>query len=425
MPRKKNDNLFSSIEIGTHSIKVLIAEAKQQNVLHLIGNAETESLKVVKGEIDNIQMVDEQLEQAIDKAQETAGTDIRDTFVAVAVSGSHISQDTISETVKVASFDQIISQEDINQVIRNARQHDVAKKHSVLSTSVRYYSLDDGRQFLDPIGQASPNLQAAIQIIKAQKHRLTPSVNLVQNRLGRDINTLCYTPLAIACACLTPQDLLQNGHLLIDVGAGVTSFTLITAAGCHTAGQITVGFEQAANDLAIAFRLHIQFARQLLRNFSQLQLSVIPAENGSSRAISADQGPGIKPKLLPATSVERIVNARFTELFQIINERLTAENAWQWATGDILISGGASQLPGLIELAQTVFRRPVQPARPIGITGPVTLLDNPAYITAIGTLRSAKQSLDIYREQNRSADSSSLPSGFKGILDTIKLVFNI
>ena len=405
MPKQKHIP-FASIEFGTHSIKVLIGEFTKDE-LTIIGNAETESMKVVKGEISNLSMVGEQLAQAIDQAQQSAGIDIQDAFITLVVSGSYISQSIVTADITINSSDKLITQDDLDNVIHNARLKDAPQKMDILNTSNRFYSLSDGRQVLDPIGLASHTLQTSLLLIQARKDRLRTPINLIKQCIGRDPNDISYVPMALGKACLSAEEVERDGQILIDLGAGVTSYALFTSAGCHTAGQITVGFEQAANDLSIAFGLPIQYARNLLQNFETLNLSAISANDGRSRLINVERGPGTLPRRIVAASVEQVIQLRFAELFQIIKERLQHDDAWQWATGSVRLSGGLASLPGITALARDILEHDVVLATPFNAHGPSKIISNPAFIAPIGALRCAKEALDIYNTQTQDSSPKS------------------
>ena len=421
--QKQKDIPFASIEFGTHSIKVLLGEFNVDG-LTIIGSAETESLKVTKGEIRNLGMVGEQLAQAINQAQQKAGIDIQDAFITLIVSGGYISQSIVSSDISINSPDRIISQDDIDNAIRNARLKDASPKMDILNTSNRFYTLSDGRQVLDPIGLSSNSLQTSLLLIQARKDRISTPLNLIRQCIGRDPNDITYVPLALGRACLSSEEVSKDGHILIDLGAGVTSYALFTMAGCHTAGQITVGFEQAANDLSIAFGLPIQFARNLLRQFSSLKFSAISANDGRDRLIDVERGPGTLPRRIAASSIEQVVQLRFTELFQIIKERLQRDNAWQWATGSVRLSGGLASLPGITALAHDVLEHEVINATPFNVRGPSGIIGNSAFIAPIGALRCAKDALDIYNNQTQGTQARS-QSATSNIINTLRNFLNI
>ena len=400
MARKQPVNYFTSIELGTHTIKVLMArELPRAQALELIGCGEADSLSVVKGEIANVTIVREQLRQAIRQAEAQSGVDVRDTYVALAISGGYVSQRAFSTEVAVAAPDQTITQGDINQAILNARKSDLPADSFAISTTTRLFRLGDGRETLTPLGMLSDSLSVTTLTYAASQMRLMSAVKCVGELLERDLNEICYTPLALVAACLRPADVTLAGQLILDLGAGVTSYAVLTAAGCYTAGQLTVGAEHAANDLSLAFGLPIMMARQMLCDFGRLDCSVAPGRVSSARLIELPKGPGMARSQVRASSVELVVRVRLQELFAVIRESLEKEKALCHVGGTVLLSGGLSSLPGVCELAQSVFGMAVAPARPHSFRGLEQTQARPGFVTPLGTLQNARRNYAIYRAQ--------------------------
>ena len=170
-------------------------------------------------------------------------------------------------------------------------------------------------------------------------------------------------------------------------------------------GQITVGCDHAANDLAINFRLPINSTRKILRDFGNLQCSVMPEIDGRRRYIAAEKDISGSTENIPALRVEQIVQLRFQELFNIINKKIKDEDAWQWATGGVMICGGGARIPKISELAGDVFNRPVAIARTYGAEGRSDVVDSPSALVPLGLARYGKQSYDI-EIQNHPHDTA-------------------
>ena len=57
----------------------------------------------------------------------------------------------------------------------------------------------------------------------------------------------------------------------------------------------------------------------------------------------------------------------------------------------IVLTGGSSEMEGLIELAEEVFHMPVRLGVPQGISGLVDVVKNPIHATGVGLLLSGQQ----------------------------------
>lgn len=423
MPAKKNDRFITSIELGTHFIKVLIAKELPQGQVEIIGSGTAPSLKVQKGEITEPKLVTEQLDIAITNAENQANVDILDTFIALAVSGSYITTYNRETEHNISNDGRAITEDQFVQAIRIARNLDSPKQTRVLETSNRFFTLADNRQTLNPCGLFSPTLRVSLLVVQAIENRLKTPIELLELLLGQGIQTCCYVPTALGRACLDIESVKQHGRLIIDVGAGVTSYAVFTTAGCHTAGQITVGFEHIANDVSIAFSIPIKHAQNILLKFRELNCSIREDKPQDLRLIDVDRGPGTTSVRIPVASVELVVKLRLMELFNIIKQELDKADAWRWIQGDILLSGGTALMPGIQELLQSCMNSPVSIAKPNNkIVAPKEIADNPAFIVTMGALLDAKAALDIFDSSNTQTNGS--PSGIKSLWDGIKTIIN-
>lgn len=260
-------------------------------------------------------------------------------------------------------------------------------------------------------------LEAHVVSIVAKQARIDSFAHPVIENLNRSLNDVIYTPLSLSYA-LWQEDggIPYDGCLIIDIGAGITSYALIIGKDLYTVGHITVGCDHAANDLSVAFALPIASTRKILRDFQRLNCSVVARGDERARFISADQGLGGGSKMLPASSVEQIVHLRFQELFGIINKRMNDEDAWSQMTGGILLCGGGARLPGMCDLAKLMFRHPVEVVCAVDVEGQRDIVGNPANVSVFGAIRQGRMEQEI-DEQNYPGDAGGqIKKFFKSLL---------
>ena len=398
MPTKPQE-IYTGIEIGTSSIKVAICSVADDYAVTLLGWGEAPSLKVIKGEIKDRDFVLQQIARAIKKATDEAQVDIKDTYITLAIPNRLLD---LVETVGKISFEGESLQITEDHLVAANRQAAYQPKDDSLEVDrqyTRFYSIND-RILLNPVGNVSTFIEAHKHSIVIHKRQLAAYATTVTDITECPLNTVAFTPMALACAIFQGGPKPPEGYLLIDIGAGITSYCLYTGEDFYTMGQITVGCDHAANDLSIAFALPIHSTQKILRDFANLQCSVIPIGDGRSRLIAADQGIGGTSKNIPASAVEQIVLVRFQELFNIIDRKMENEDAWRWATGGVMLSGGGAQIPKIAELASKVFRKPVTIAHAVNVTGDKEIVSSPANVVPFGLVRFGKQDCCIENENH-------------------------
>jgi len=407
--------IYTGIEIGTATVKVAICSVADDYGITLLGWGEAPSIKVIKGEVKDRDFVCQQIMRAVKQATDEAHVSISDTFVTLAVGGRFVNLVRTEGTVSFDAGTTQITEEHIIAADRRA-VHDPQDESLIVDGQyTRYYRLDKDEILLTPpIGSYSTYVQVHNESIVFQRRYLEAYASIVADVIERPPNAVAFTPLALAFAAFQRQTVgsaSSEGFLLIDIGAGVTSYVLFTGRDFFTMGQITVGCDHAANDLSIAFRLPINSARKILRNFADLQCSVMPEGEGRRRYIAAEMEVNGSMQNIPASRVEQIVQLRFQELFNIINKKIKDEDAWQWATGGVRICGGGAQIPKISELASTVFNRPVTVARTYNAKGRADVVESPAALVPLGLTRFGKQSYDI-ENQNHPHDTAGMLKDF-------------
>lgn len=398
-------DVFTAIELGTSTIKVLMGEFLPDNTLSVLGFGSAESLNMCKGEPLAPRLVGEQVVLALNRAQEAARMEIPGP-VFLAVSGPYIELVVGTETLTLSKTDEVgeITDEHFYQLMRKLLDREPLADKQSLQACFKRSCLSEGRVSFNPIGLYSPFLTVEAQLFQADKARLATITALVNEALGTlVVSNAIYAPLADSAALFPPDSLDDTSfNLLINLGAGVTSVVMPGSRGTPFCTEISVGCEHLANDLSIAFDLQISQARHLLARLAAFRCTAIANKDGRSRMIEV-QGTS---RAIPASAVELVIEARLREIFTLISKKLQEEKMDVWLGSQIHLCGGGACIPRVTELAgQVLNRRQVQVALPYKVLGRTDFRPLPQYCTVIGTLRAGylQHLSDQYREARRSA----------------------
>lgn len=398
-------DIFTAIELGTGSIKVLMGEILPDNTLSVLGFGTAESLNMCKGEPLAPRLVGEQVVMALNRAQEAARMDIPGP-VFLAVSGPYIASVVAAETMVLSKTDEVgeISEEHFCALMRKLLEREALPDKQSLQACFKRACISEGRVSFNPIGLYSPSLEIEAQLFQADRARLAAITALVNEALGTlVVSNAIYAPLADCAAVFPPEGLDDTSFsLLVNLGAGMTSAVMPSSRGTPFCCQIPVGGDHLANDLAIAFDLQISQARHLLARLGAFRCTAIASKDGRSRMIDV-QGTA---RAIPAAAVELVIEARLREIFGLLWQRLQQEKMDVWLGSQIHLCGGGAGIPRVTELAGQVFnRRQVQVAVPYKVSGRADFRPLPQYCTVIGTLRAGyrQHQSDQYREARRSA----------------------
>ncbi len=408
---KKPREIYAGVEIGTASCKILLGEFLPGDSLSVLAFAEIPTLKMCKGEAVDTRVVSGQVALALAKAEQEAGFPLPEPLF-LALSGAFIETIRVTGRVGIPEDVGLVRQSDIEDAARQTNTVEIPPGKFRLPQAVNRLSrLSDGRVLFNPIGQCSGSLEVETQYFLADLARANTTYCLLSENVGKlSIAPLIYTPLAISSAVFPPGGSDDALALVIDIGAGMTSIAMPTSVGHFYLGQISIGCNHLANDLSIAFDLPFTTASALLTQLENLHCTAVATKDHRARMITIGQDTVSKKRLLPASSVEIVLEARLRELFELIRRQLDDAGAYSWLGNRVLLSGGGARIPRITELAATVFNRKTAIAQPYRVTGRADFPALPQYNTVLGLLRAGYRDLQISQavEGNISALDSTL-----------------
>ncbi|MBR4674086.1 MAG: rod shape-determining protein [Victivallales bacterium] len=370
---------FTIIDLGTEAIRVIIARLENDGNLKILGCSDTLSNRsgnsaqlagnIRKGIVCNVQDVTKLLHQALGEAMLKAGTMTSGGNVYLGITAGVQSQNA-SMTLKTVHSKSLITQDDMTVLTRKVREHYdflATSENRTLQTYTRFFQLDDKREVYDVVNMASHEITANVQGALCSCTMLATLEGMVKEVVGVTPITL-YLPMAIGYALDLEED-LANGVLLIDIGAGVTSFVVSRGVCFVHAGHIPVGCNHIENDLMQAFDIEWNTARNIMRKMgSELNANIVNKNDGRKRKAtvenrwSSDSRGMQRQRTVPVSSIERVAYLRVHEILSMVKEQLMKNDSWHHLGGGVILSGGGALIPGICETAEQIFGRKVRVA---------------------------------------------------------------
>jgi cell division protein FtsA len=372
------DNLVVGLDIGTTKIAALVGELDQSDKFKLVGFGTHPSEGLRKGVVVNLEKTVDSIIGAIQDAELMVGQKIESVYAGIA--GDHIKGINSRGVIAVKGSDSEISAADVDRVIDAARAVAIPLDREIIHVLPQEFIVDDQSGIKDPLGMSGVRLEADVHIVTGA---IISAQNIYKSirRAGLEVKELVLQPLASSYALLSPDE-EELGVLLIDLGGGTTDIALFYD-GClrHTA-VVGLGGKNITNDIAIGLRTPVDQAEILKRNFGcALTRLVDPNE-----MIGVPGVGGRSPKEISRSVLAAIIEPRVEEIYSLVLKEIRRTEFADCLAAGIVLTGGGSLMPGMVELAEQVFDMPTKVGCPTGIEGLSDIISNPMHSTGVGLL---------------------------------------
>jgi len=369
------------LDIGTSKICALIGEAGPDHIIRVLGFGESKSEGLGKGVVINIERTIAAIHQAIEEAESQAGLDANS--VVVGISGGHIKSMNSRGMTGVGRNDKEITKDDVRRAIEAAKAVAIPVDREVVHVLPYGFIIDGQNGVRDPVGMLGVRLEVDVHIVTGA---VTSVQNLIKsvNRAGFDVEGVVLEPIASAESVLT-DDEKDLGVAMIDIGGG-TSDIVVHLDGCVRHSEVvSLGGEHVTRDISVGLRTPHNKAEVIKRAHGSALVSSVT--NGQTIAVPS-VGDRVDREVQLADLVE-IIEVRMDELMRLIQMEIQLTGYAELVAGGIVLTGGASQLPGVAEMSEGIFGCPVRVGRPRYITNmeECEKLNDPTYSTVTGLAR--------------------------------------
>lgn len=405
MAKKEDRNLIIGLDIGTSKIVALVGEIKTDGKLEIIGVGKHPSTGLKRGVVVNIEATVQSIQRAVEEAELMAGCNIRSVYAGIA--GSHVR--SLNSHGIVAIKESEVTQFDVDRVIDAAKAVAIPADQKILHILPQEFIIDHQGGIHEPIGMSGVRLEANV-------HMVTGAVSAAQNitksvkRCGLEVSDIILEQLASSHAVLT-EDEKELGVCLIDIGAGTTDIAIFTKGAISHTAVIPIAGDQVTNDIAMALRTPTSSAEEIKREYAAV-LTHKASSNQMIEVPSVNDRPGRK---VSTKALADVVSARYEELLTLVKHELNRSGFKDLIAAGIVVTGGASNVTGLIELAETIFEMPVHSGKPQHVENMPELINDPSYATGVGLLLYGLQ-----QQYDGSMYVSNANNSIKGMLSKMR-----
>lgn len=367
------EDLVCGLDIGTTKVCAIVGEVTHDGV-DIIGIGSHPSRGLRKGVVVNIEATVESIKKAIEEAELMAGCDI--TSVYAGISGSHVKG--INSHGIVAVKNKEVSENDITRVIDAAQAVAIPLDREVIHVVPQEFIVDEQDGIREPLGMAGVRLEAKVHIISAAT---SSAQNIVKcaNRCGLNVNDIILEPLASSEATLSPDE-KELGVVLVDIGGGTSDIIIFSEGSVVYTSVLAIGGNHITNDIAVGLRTPAAEAEKIKQKYGCSLASLVQQEE----TIDVPSVGGRRARVLSRQILSEIVEPRVEEIFSLVRQEIIRSGFEEMIASGVVLTGGATLLEGMPELAEQVFDFPVRRGFPRGIGGLVDVVKSPMFATGVG-----------------------------------------
>ncbi len=397
-------SLIVGLEIGTSKICAVVGEVNAAGALNLIGVGQSRSRGVRKGEIADAPTVEEDVRNAIVEAEQMADVEIRSVYLGV--TGGHIRGFNNRGVHPVVSSDREITEEDVQDVIKNAKAINLPAQNHVLH-AVRQHFLVDGQDgIVNPVGMLGARVEVDVHVVHGNFNRLQNPIRVVKG-LQLEVEAIVFSGLAASLTLLTNEQ-KEMGALVVDIGGGTTNYAVYADGIIKHTGVLAVGGDHVSNDLAYGLKVPLGRAEHLKIEHG----AALTDETVKGQTITIDNELGLPVKTINLEHLRRVMSLRLEEIFQLIEQDIGRAGLLDYLRSGVFICGGGARIPHILKLAEKVFQLPASLGKANSINGIKSALDQPEFATAIGLVK-----FGSFQQKKRSG--GFLTDGFKKTMGEI------
>jgi cell division protein FtsA len=380
---------LSVLDIGTSKIVCLVAElypVEQSEILRgrthlarIIGIGHQRSVGLKGGAVVDLESAENSIRQAVHSAERMAKVEIQS--VIVNLTGGRLASQHFEAQIPVRQGP--VTPSDVHRVLEAASAHSYVPGRTVLHALPTGFSLDAQSGILDPSGMVGERLGVDLHVVTAEA-AAARNLMLAVERCHLGVEAVISTPYAAGLSALV-DDEAEMGCAVVDMGGGTTSVGVFHGGHLVHVDAFAVGGHHVTMDIARGLTTRVSAAERL----KTLYGSAIASASDDRDIVAVpqvDEDERDVPNHLPKSHLVRIIKPRVEEIVELVRDRLRNAGFAAQAGRRVVLTGGASQLMGLPEVARRVLEGQVRVGRPLGIKGLPEAAKGPAFSAAVGLL---------------------------------------
>ncbi|KAF0222576.1 MAG: cell division protein [Rhodospirillaceae bacterium] len=410
------NGLIAALDVGSTKVCCFLARVQDDGMPRIVGIGHQVARGMRAGAVVDLEELEHSIRAAVDAAEDMANERVR--AVVVNLSGGNPGSTNVK--VEVSMNGHAVNEADIRRMLDHGRAHHENAERDLIHAIPVDYTIDGNEGIRDPRGMYGERLGVAIHVISAATGPVRNLMTVV-HRCHLDIEARVVSPFAAGLACLV-DDEKELGVTCIDMGGGTTSIAVFVAGQLVHTDVIPVGGHHVTNDIARGLSTPLSYAERM----KTLYGSAIPSPSDDREMLKVplvgEDEDGASNQV-PRSMLIQIIQPRLEETLELVRSHLEKSGFDKMAGRRVVLTGGASQMQGVRDLAGLVLDKQVRLGRPVGLHGLPESTNGPAFSTCAGLIRYAMAHQPMAKSGRKAIQEQESPGGWGRIGSWLKRNF--
>jgi cell division protein FtsA len=370
------NDFIASIDIGTDKIVVLVAE-REDDRLRVIGQGMCPSAGVKRGVVDAIEPLSRAISKAVQQAHKSSAVDLA--TVRVNLSDSHLS--CFEGYGKVPIID-VVTNLDVNKVLESAQAYTMPTNKEKLHVFKKKFTINGSVKVDNPVEMDADVLESNVHIVTVSSSSMR-NIEYTLKQCDLSVELLVLDSIASSEAMLSREE-KDNGVCLIDIGAGITNFSVFHHGGIIHSGIVAIGGNHVTEEIAFAYGTSFNEAQRLKEVYGCVKATLISDDEFVEFAQTSNRD----SHQLSSHTLAEIIEEAYLDIFSLLKNNLQYQGLDKNLKSGLVLCGGGSRISGCEEFVRGFMSKRVKlgSIKRHNFTAPESIFDDYRYASVIGLL---------------------------------------
>lgn len=407
----------AALDLGQSKVACFIMKPEgvrhSDRTIRVAGASHVQSQGVRGGAIINMDEAAQVIGRAVERAERSAGSPVSGVIVTTAI--GQMKSHRVRAAVSLGAHP--VGDADLARAISMALAQLRAPDRRPIHVLPIGWSVDGARGVRDPRAMRGRSLGLDLLIVSMAEGAFNALSHCLE-LAHLDLQGVAAAPVVSSLAALE-DDEMELGCVCIEMGGGVTSAAVWGDGALLHVESLSVGGDHVTSDIARG----LSTSRSGAERLKTLHGSAMAGPNEDREMVEAPargEDPSAHPVVVPRAMLKTVIAPRVEETLELLRDRLKASGVPLHPGAGVVLTGGASQLNGVRELAVRVFDRPVRLGRPQRAPHLADAAAGPAFCAPAGVLLRAaygpREAVSARKLMSRPITAADAPKVHRGNL---------